>query len=257
MRVGDPLQLHDQHIDFTALAETVDARTSLGDRGRGGRPSYPTELIIRLLVLRQLYHLSDDAMQYQLLDRASFLRFAGLEQSGRVPDAKTLWLCRKQLKKQDLIDDISAAVGRQLSAAGFIARGGQIIDASIISAPVQRNRREENHAITREEMPADWSAAKRAQKDVHARWTRKHGKIYYGYKSYANSDRRWGFIRESKVTPASVNDTLVFEDILDPGNTCSKIYADRGYAKKPGKKSYRRPATGLVSSAKKECAKAD
>ena len=68
--------------------------------------------MIRLLVLQHLYNLSDDAMEYQLLDRASFLRFAGLEQSGRVPDAKTLWLKRERLKKQDLIGDISAAVCR-------------------------------------------------------------------------------------------------------------------------------------------------
>ena len=45
--------------------------------------------MIRLLVLQQLYNLSDDALEYQVLDRASFLRFVGLSQSGRVPDAKT------------------------------------------------------------------------------------------------------------------------------------------------------------------------
>ena len=35
-------------------------------------------------------------------------------------------------------------------------------------------------------MPAEWNAGKRAQKDVQARWTRKHGKSYYGYKLHAN-----------------------------------------------------------------------
>lgn len=65
----------------------------IGDVGRVGRPPYSTELMIRLLVQQQLYNLSDDAMDYQLLDRVSFLRFAGLECSGRVPDAKTIWVC--------------------------------------------------------------------------------------------------------------------------------------------------------------------
>lgn len=80
-------------------------------------------------------------------------------------------------------------------------------------------------------VPSDWSTAKRAQKDVQARWTKKHGKSYYGYKLHANTDRRWGFIRKMEVTPASVNDTTVFESILDETNTNKDVYADRGYAK--------------------------
>ena len=177
----------------------------IDDSGRGGRPPYSTELMIRLLVLQQLYNLSDDALEYQLLDRSSFQRFAGLEHSGRVPDAKTLWVWRERLKKQDLIGDISEAVGRQLSNAGFIARGGQVIDASIVTVPIQRNRHEENEAISHGEVPKDWNSAKRAQKDVEARWTQKHGKSYYGYKLHANTDRQWGFIRRMEVTTASVN----------------------------------------------------
>lgn len=231
-RLGDPLQVLDKHIDFAALAKAVDGKLMIGGSGRGGRPAYPTELMIRLLVLQQLYNLSDEALEYQLLDRASFQRFAGLERSGRVPDAKTIWVWRERLKAQDLIGDISEAVGQQLARAGFIARGGQIIDASVVSAPIQRNTREENRAIGREEVPADWSAAKRAQKDVEARWTQKHGKSYYGYKLHANTDRRWGFIRQIDVTTASVNDTTVFESLLDDNNTSRVVYADRGYAKR-------------------------
>jgi len=230
-RLGDPLQVLDRAIDFAALARAVDAKLEIGDTGRGGRPPYPTELMIRLLVVQQLYNLSDEALEYQVLDRSSFQRFAGLEKSSRIPDAKTVWVWRERLKKQDLIGDISEAVGRQLAQAGFIARGGQIIDASIVTAPVQHHRSEENEAIKRGEVPADWNAAKRSQKDMDARWTKKHGKSYYGYKLHASTDRRWGFIRRIEVTAASVNDTEVFEAILDDTNTAKDVYADRGYAK--------------------------
>lgn len=175
---------------------------------------------------------SDDALEYQLLDRASFQRFAGLEKSGRVPDAKTFWVWRERLKKQDLIGDISDAVGQQLAQAGFIARGERIIDASIVTVPVQHNRSKENAAIKAGNPPGDWNAAKRAQKDTDARWTRKHGKSYYGYKLHANTDRRWGFIRTHEVTTASVADSLRFEAILDPSTTGNVVYADRGYAKR-------------------------
>lgn len=231
-RLGDPLQVLDQAIDFAALAKAVDAKLKLGGSGRGGRPPYPTELMIRLLVVQQMYNLSDDGLEYQVLDRASFQRFTGLEKSSRIPDAKTVWVWRERLKEQDLIGDISAAVGRQLAQAGYVARGGQIIDASIITAPVQHNRSAENEAIKRGEKPEGWSAAKRAQKDTQARWTKKHGKSYFGYKLHANTDRRWGFIRNTEVTTASVNDTTVFESILDASNTSKDVYADRGYAKR-------------------------
>jgi hypothetical protein len=72
-----------------------------------------------------------------------------------VPDAKTIWVWRERLVKQDLIGDISAAVSGQLQRAGFLARGGQIIDASIVNAPIQRNRREENAAIKQDQTPED------------------------------------------------------------------------------------------------------
>lgn len=228
--LNDPLALLTQHIDFTAIAAAVDAKLTLGDTGRGGRPPYPTVVMVKLLLLQQLYNLSDDALEYQVLDRTSFQRFLGLEHSRRVPDAKTIWVWRERLKAQDLIGDISAAVSGQLHRAGFLARGGQIIDASIVNAPIQRNRREENEAIKQDQIPEDWSAAKRAQKDVEARWTKKHGKSFYGYKLHANTDRRWGFIRQHQVTPASVHDSQHFETILDPGNTGRTIRADSAYA---------------------------
>lgn len=228
--LNDPLALLTRHIDFVAIAAAVDARLKLGPSGRGGRPPYPTVVMVKLLLLQQLYNLSDDALEYQVLDRTSFQRFLGLEHSRRVPDAKTIWVWRERLKAQDLMGDISAAVGGQLQRAGFIARGGQIIDASIVNAPIQRNTREENAAIKQGEVPDDWSAAQRAQKDVDARWTKKHGKSFYGYKLHANTDRRWGFIRQHEVSPAHVHDSQHFETILDPGNTGRTIRADSAYA---------------------------
>src|SRR5215467_6554035 len=98
-RIGDPLQVLDRHIDFTAIARAIDAKLRLGDRGKGGRPPYPTETMVRLLVLQQLYNLSDEALEYQVLDRNSFARFAGLTNSSRVPDAKTVWVWRERLKE--------------------------------------------------------------------------------------------------------------------------------------------------------------
>jgi transposase, IS5 family len=167
-----------------------------------------------------------------VLERSRFQRFLHLTHSRRVPDAKTIWVWRERLKKHDAMGDISAAIAAQLHNAGFIARGGQIIDASIVHAPIQRNTREENAAIKHGEAPENWSHAKRAQKDVDARWTNKHGKSFYGYTLHAHTDRRWGFIRQYAVTAANVHDSQVFEAILDPMNTAKRVMADSAYADK-------------------------
>ena len=58
-RIGDPLQVLDKHIDFAAIAATVDAELTIGRSAKGGRPAWPTEVMVRLLVLQQLFNLSD------------------------------------------------------------------------------------------------------------------------------------------------------------------------------------------------------
>jgi transposase, IS5 family len=77
-------------------------------------------------------------------------------------------------------------------------------------------------------MPRDWSPPKRRQKDLDARWTKKHGKSYFGYKLSANVDKRCKLIRKIKISTASEHDTLHFEDALGPANTSRDIYADKG-----------------------------
>lgn len=96
--LNDPLALLTRHIDFAAIAAAVDAKLTLGSSGRGGRLPYPTVVMVKRLLLQQLYHLSDDALEYRVLDRTRFQRFVGLEHSGRVPDAMTIWVWRERLK---------------------------------------------------------------------------------------------------------------------------------------------------------------
>ena len=99
-----------------------------------------------------------------------------------------------------------------------------------VAAPIQRNRSQENEAIKHGQVPKYWNASKRAQKDTDARWTKKHGKSYFGYKVHANTDRRWGFVRVHTVTPANVHDSQQFDAVLDRANTSRTIRADSAYA---------------------------
>ena len=112
-----------------------------------------------------------------------------------------------------------------------MARKGQIIDASIVAAPRQRNSRKENAAIKQGNIPEDWSdkPAMKRQKDVDARWTKKHGKSHYGYKNHISVDNQHKLIRHFEVTDASVHDSQIFDILLDPDNSSGDVWADSAY----------------------------
>ena len=225
----DPLLRLDRHIDFSTLAAEVDRACPRPSRSKGGRPPFPTELMVRILVIKSLWNLSDEQTAYQLLDRASFQRFTGLENSSRIPDAKTIWSFNERLSQAGAADRIFSAVNRQLYQAGYLARGGQLIDATLVTTPIQRNAKEENTRIKQGDVPEDWQENKQRQKDTDARWTKKHGKSYFGYKASINVDKRCKLIRKIHVSDAGQGDQRHLPMVLDPVNTNRDLYADRGY----------------------------
>ena len=144
--LGDPLAEIESYIDFVALAAEVDRIAPRPVSAQGGRPPYPTETMVRILVLKRLYNLSDEQMEYQLLDRMSYKRFCGLANATNIPDRTTVWTFENRIGEagaKALFDGVSA----QLLKKGFIARGGQIIDATLVPAPKQHNSRGEKALI--------------------------------------------------------------------------------------------------------------
>ena len=89
------------------------------------------------------------------------------------------------------VEELFGLFDGHLARQGYITRGGQILDASIVPVRCTHNTREENATIKRGEVPEDWAdkPAKRCQKDLDARWTKKHGKSHYGTKNPVNVDR--------------------------------------------------------------------
>lgn len=228
-KIGDGLSKLAEHVDFAALAAEIDEAAPRPGRERGGRPPFPTELMVRVLVVQQLYNLSDEQMEFQLLDRLSFQRFVGLRQSSQAPDRTTIWTFKERLIKAGATQRIFEAVNRQLDRQGYIARGGQMVDASIVPVPRQTLSKDEKFLVQQGAMPVEWSPAKRRQKDMQARWTKKHGKSYFGFKLSTGVDKRHKLIRRIQVSTASEHDTLHFECVLDPGNTRRDVWADKGY----------------------------
>ena len=106
-----------------------------------------------------------------------------------------------------------------------------MIDATIVAVPKQRNSREENEAVKIGKTPEEWEKdpAKNRQKDKDARWTKKHGKSFFGYKNHVNADARHKLIRRYDVTDASVHDSQKFDALMNQANTSADVYADSAY----------------------------
>ncbi len=246
---GDPLERLHAVVDFEAFRAELEAALPRADRSRGGRPPWDAVLMFRVLVLQALYTLSDDQTEYQLRDRLSFMRFAGLALQDAVPDAKTIWLYREQLTHAGALARLFARFDAMLAERGFLAIGGQIVDATIIEARRPRLTQEEKAVLRAGGTPEGWPAARKRQIDCDGRWTIKRGRKtkppegtprqaaeiavpMFGYKNHIGVDRAHGFIRRFVVTDAARHDGAQLGAVLDPANTGSGVWADTAYRSK-------------------------
>jgi IS5 family transposase len=213
-------------LEKAGVRATAETRKSAA-----GRKAVDAVVMFKVLVLQSLYNLGDDNTEYLIRDRLSFMRFLGLGLEGAVPDAKTIWLYREALAKDDTAKALFEAFDAHLKQQGYLAMGGQIVDATIVPVPKNRNTPEENAAIKAGETPKGWAEkpAKLRQKDLDARWTKKHGQSHYGYKNHINIDRKHKLVREYTVTDAARHDSQELEAVLDPDNTAADFWGDSAY----------------------------
>lgn len=243
---GDPLEKLNSVVPWEVFRKPLSKVLKRSGGAKGGRPPYDAVMMFKILVLQALYSLSDDQAEFQVQDRLSFMRFLGLGLGDTVPDAKTIWLFREHLVQAGAVDNLFARFDKHLAKAGYLAMGGQIVDATIVAAPKQRNTNAEKAAIKAGKVPDDWQdkPAKLRQKDRDARWTVKFSKAkpkedgtkqvdiaipVFGYKNHAAIDRRHGLIRGWAVTSASAYDGAQLRNVLDRKNTGSTVWADTAY----------------------------
>ena len=231
---GDPLETIKTTVpweDFRADIEAVTETKPEERKSNAGRKPYDAILKFKIVVLQSLYNLSDEQTEYLIRDRLSFMRFLDLGLEDPVPDATTIWLFREALVEAGLIDKLFDRFGQHLEAKGYIARGGQIVDATIVSAPKQRNTKEENEAIKAGKTPEDWEQkpAKNAQKDKDARWTKKHGQSFYGYKNHIGVDKAHKLIRKWDATDACRTTARSSTTCSISRNTGKEVWADSAY----------------------------
>lgn len=238
----DPLEKLSSYIDFEYFRKPLEkALIKNVEKSKGGRPAYDVVLMFKILILQRYYNVSDDAIEYAILDRLSFMRFLGLGINDPVPDSKTVWLFRDTLTKLNLIEQLFSTLDKQLDKDGIIVHKGKILDASIVEVPKQRNNPGEIDQLKEGVKPEDWSENKMKQKDTDAQWTRKHFQNYFGYKNHIKVDSTTKLITGFQVTPANIADKHAVETMLDKKEDSGQpLYADSAYKSKELEVIYRK-----------------
>jgi transposase, IS5 family len=252
---GDPLEVLAATVDFEYSRTWLVEGLGYGDGTKGGRPPFDPVAMFKVLVLQAQHNLSDARMEFMIRDRLSWMRFLGFDLGGATPDENTIRHFRNRMTETGTLKRVMKAFDWQLHKKGYIPMSGQIIDASLVPAPKQRNTEDEKEAIKAGKTAAEiWpdEPNKAAQKDVDARWTLNiGGKIRYrpdgtplpqialpvfGYKSHIGIDRRFGFVRTSKVTSAAAADGRQLRHLIDKANTASDVWADSAYRSQTNEK---------------------
>jgi len=252
---GDPLEVLEATVDFEFFRAWLVEGLGYGDGAKGGRPPFDPVSMFKALILQAQHNLSDARMEFMIRDRLSWLRFLGFDLGAPTPDENTIRHFRNRLTETGTLKRVMKAFDWQLRKKGYIPMAGQIVDASLVPAPKQRNTEDEKAAIKAGKSAQEiWPDApdKAAQKDVDARWTLKiGGKVrhrpdgtalpmiavpVFGYKSHIGIDRRFGFIRESMVTSAADADGRQLRHLVGTGNTGSEVWADSAYRSRKNEK---------------------
>jgi IS5 family transposase len=243
---GDDLERIARLVDFEMFRPDLEEAVPRSDGSKGGRPAFDHVLMFKVLLLQAMHTLSDERCEYLIRDRLSFMRFLGLGLADPVPDANTIWNFREALKRAGAVEVLFQRFDAALKAAGYLAMSGQIVDATIVAAPRQRNTAAEKAAIKAGRIPDGWAEkpAKLRQKDRDARWTVKFSKAKpredgapqvdlavpaFGYKNHISIDRRHGLIRRWTSSDAAAHDGVRLARVLDWQNTASDVWADTAY----------------------------
>jgi len=179
-----------------------------------GRPPIDPVLLFKIILIQHLYDLSDRAVLEQITDRISFMRFLGINNPQQLPSKTALVNFRKMFFKTRSPEQIFNKLFKKLKKLGFTVEGGTIIDSKIVEAPGKKS-----------------SSGKR--RDKHAKYTKKHNTLYFGYKAHTLVNNKNKLILGMQVTPANVNDICMLMPMVKQyRNYITTIFGDKGYSSK-------------------------
>jgi len=233
--IGNPLEKISKVIDFELFRELLEQKLlNTNKKSNAGAKPYDVVMMFKILILQRYYGLGDSQVEYQILDRISFKTFLGLETGDKVPDEKTVWSFRERVTKTGLVEELFTKFTLFLEEKELLFNEGQLVDASFTVAPRQRNTRKENKKIKDGKGDELWNDKpnKKKHKDIDARWTKKNGETFFGYKNHAKVGTKSKFINTYTITDASVHDSQALDNLLNEKDKGQDLHADSAYTGK-------------------------
>lgn len=161
---------------------------------KGERENKPYGIEL-MLVLQNLYTLSDEGTVAEVIDSRAFSDFCGVDSSNQVSDGDTLGRFRNLLIRNGIQEKLFVQVARPLQERGLPLKKGTIEDSTLIFAPTSTKNREK-------------------KRDPEAHSTKKGNTWHFGYKAHIGVDRDTGLVHTLKVTAANVRDVLFLKNKL-------------------------------------------
>ena len=178
---GDPPEQLGRIVNFEPFRPRLVAALSYGAGAKGLRPPYDALAMFNVLVLVLAAHnkVTDARIKFLIRNRLNWLRFLRFELGAATPDANTGRLFREKLTEGGALGAVFDEFDRQLRERGNRAMGGQIVDATLVAAPKQRNTQTEKDTTKAGKTVGEiWpdEPPKAAQADTDAHWTLQFAK---------------------------------------------------------------------------------
>ena len=184
---------------------------------KGGRPNIPAITMLKITFMQRWFGLSDEQMEEAIDDRFSFRKFLNLSIQDNGVDHATIALFRKRLGDAGLVNTLFEVANTYLFEQGVMISDGTCVDATIIQAPTGKSTKD----------------GLGNSKDKTASHTKKHGRIYHGYKAHIATDKN-GMIKDFIFDTARVHDSKHIDALIK--NEKTAVFADSAYMSKVRKK---------------------
>jgi len=222
-------------LDWDKIEKVLNKYYNKGE-SVSGRKAYPALLLFKMTLLQTWYGLSDYEIEDQVNDRISFIRFCGLRFEDAVPDHSSICRFRKALTAKKAYNKLLEVINDQLEAKNILVKQGTIIDASITPSP----RKPRGKKVFKIEEQAGEFLLKQAipkSVDKEGSWTKKSGKLYYGYKKHYLVDKQTSIVLAVKSSTAKEHDSKYLESCLAQNNIPkgSEVLGDKGYFGEPNR----------------------
>ncbi|WP_088509275.1 IS5 family transposase [Burkholderia ubonensis] len=172
------------------------------------RRPFPIEAMLRVHFLQQWFGLSDVAMEEALYDVPLYREFAGLGGMSRLPDRVSILRFRHLLEQHQLAEPFLKTGNAQLSANGYLLRGGAAVDATRIAAPSSTKNKD-------------------GKRDPEMHQTKKGNAWHFGMQCHIGIDADSELVPTVVGTAANVSDVTQARALVHGDE--AKVFADAGY----------------------------